>query len=177
MSSSRVPNRRECNRRAALMRRAGAAAVLGTVGLVTQYLGSVALVVRDYDEAIAYYRGVLGFELREDTDLGGGKRWVVVAPVGSTETSVLLARAVTTHQESRIGDQAGGRVFLLLRTDDFARDHADYVARGVRFVEEPRHEAYGSVAVTCRSMVARCTTSSSSRWSTCRARSRWGPSP
>jgi catechol 2,3-dioxygenase-like lactoylglutathione lyase family enzyme len=114
---------------------------------MTQHLGSVALVVRDYDEAITYYCEVLGFDLREDTDLGDGKRWVVIAPPGSTETTLLLARAATHEQQDRIGDQAGGRVFLLLRTDDFGRDHAAYLARGVRFVEEPRHEAYGSVAV------------------------------
>jgi catechol 2,3-dioxygenase-like lactoylglutathione lyase family enzyme len=107
----------------------------------------LALVVRDYDEAIAYYRGVLGFDLVEDTDLGDGKRWVVVTPPGATETSILLARAVTPEQEDRIGDQTGGRVFLVLRTDDFERDHHALGARGVRFTEEPRHESYGSVAV------------------------------
>jgi len=114
---------------------------------MTQHLGSVALVVRDYDEAIRYYRDVLGFDLRQDTDLGGGKRWVVVAPPGATETTLVLARAATPHQRDRIGDQTGGRVLLLLQTDDFERDHADFLSRGVRFVEEPRHESYGRVAV------------------------------
>jgi catechol 2,3-dioxygenase-like lactoylglutathione lyase family enzyme len=119
----------------------------GTVWPMTQHIGSVALVVRDYDEAIAFYRDVLGFELQEDTDLGDGKRWVVVTPPGAIETSLLLARATTAEQQARIGDQTGGRVFLLLRTNDFDRDHAEYLARGVRFVEEPRHELYGTVAV------------------------------
>jgi catechol 2,3-dioxygenase-like lactoylglutathione lyase family enzyme len=117
------------------------------VATVTQHLGSVALVVRDYDEAIGYYCDVLGFQLREDTDQGDGKRWVVVTPPGATETSIVLARAAAPEQIERIGDQTGGRVFLLLKTDDFARDHAAYLDRGVRFIEQPRHESYGSVAV------------------------------
>nr|WP_298682449.1 VOC family protein [uncultured Dongia sp.] len=113
------------------------------------HLGAVTLLVRDYDEAIAYFTSVLGFTLVDDTDQGEGKRWVVVAPPGPLAASahVLLARAVTPEQKARIGDQAGGRVFLFLQTDDFARDHAAMLARGVRFLEEPRHEAYGSVAV------------------------------
>jgi len=114
---------------------------------MAQHIASLALLVDDYDEAIAYYCGVLGFELIEDTDLGGEKRWVLVAPPGSTETRLLLARAADDTQSARVGDQTGGRVFLLLVTDDFGRDHGAYVERGVRFVEEPRHEAYGSVAV------------------------------
>jgi catechol 2,3-dioxygenase-like lactoylglutathione lyase family enzyme len=105
------------------------------------------LVVRDYDEAIAYYTTALGFELLEDTPVGGGKRWVVVAPPGGRGASLLLARAATPEQAARVGDQTGGRVFLFLRTDDFARDYRDFQARGVRFTEEPRHEAYGTVAV------------------------------
>ena len=110
-------------------------------------LAGVSLLVRDYDEAIAFFTGSLGFTVREDTPLGPGKRWVVVAPPGEGGASLLLARAATRAQEERVGDQTGGRVFLFLRTDDFARDHQAYVARGVRFVEEPRDEAYGRVAV------------------------------
>ena len=110
-------------------------------------LAQVALVVRDYDEAIAFFTGALGFALLEDTPVGAaGKRWVVVAPSGDGAT-LLLARAATPAQEARIGDQAGGRVFLFLRTDDFARDHRAFLARGVRFVEEPREEPWGRVAV------------------------------
>ena len=109
-------------------------------------LGAVSLLVRDYDEAIAFYVGTLGFDLSEDTDMGGGKRWVTVTPKGG-ETSLLLARATTPEQTARIGDQAGGRVWLFLETDDFARDHAAWTAAGVRFREAPRREAYGMVAV------------------------------
>ena len=109
-------------------------------------LGAVSLLVRDYDEAIAFYVGTLGFDLSEDTDMGGGKRWVTVTPKGG-ETSLLLARATTPEQTARIGDQAGGRVWLFLETDDFARDHAAWTAGGVRFREAPRREAYGMVAV------------------------------
>lgn len=112
----------------------------------TPTLGRVALLVREYDQAIAYFTGVLGFDLIEDTDLGGGKRWVVVGP-RSGGAALLLARAVTPEQLARVGDQAGGRVFLFLHTDDFARDYGRLRARGVRFVEEPRHERYGTVAV------------------------------
>lgn len=109
-------------------------------------LGAVSLLVRDYDEAIAFYVGKLGFDLSEDTDMGGGKRWVTVTPkVG--DTALLLARATTPEQAARIGDQAGGRVWLFLETDDFARDHAAWTAAGVRFREAPRHEPYGVVAV------------------------------
>ena len=108
-------------------------------------LSLTALLVRDYDEALAFYVGKLGFELVEDTDQGGGKRWVVVRPKGS-DAGLLLARA-TGAQAARIGDQAGGRVFLFLETDDFARDHAAFTAAGVRFLEAPRREPYGRVAV------------------------------
>ncbi len=108
---------------------------------------SVALLVRDYDEAIAFFTGRLGFALVEDTALGGGKRWVRVAPPGGGGTALLLARAATAEQERRVGDQAGGRVFLFLHTDDFWRDYRAMTARGVRFTEEPRREAYGTVAV------------------------------
>ena len=109
-------------------------------------LGAVSLLVRDYDEAIAFYVGKLGFDLSEDTDMGGGKRWVTVTPKGG-ETSLLLARATTPEQAARIGDQSGGRVWLFLETDDFARDHAAWTAAGVRFREAPRREPYGVVAV------------------------------
>jgi catechol 2,3-dioxygenase-like lactoylglutathione lyase family enzyme len=112
---------------------------------MTQRLAMTALVVDDYDRAIAWYVDVMGFALCEDTPLGGGKRWVVVAPRGGG--ALLLARAADDRQRGAIGDQSGGRVFLFLETDDFARDHAAYVARGVRFVEMPRREAYGTVAV------------------------------
>ncbi|MCT2584054.1 VOC family protein [Actinophytocola gossypii] len=111
------------------------------------HLGLVTLVVRDYDEAIEFYTRAVGFELREDTPLGDGKRWVVVAPPGARETGVLLARAVGAAQEARVGDQTGGRVGLFLHTDDFARDHARMLANGVRFDEQPRREPYGTVAV------------------------------
>ena len=107
----------------------------------------VALVVRDYDEALAWYVDVLGFERLCDEDRGGGRRWVLVAPPGGHGTALLLARATTPAQAARVGDQTGGRVFLFLHTDDFARDHAAMRARGVRFVEAPRQEAYGTVAV------------------------------
>ena len=114
---------------------------------MTQKIGSLALVVRDYDEAIAFYTQELGFTLLEDTDLGAGKRWVRVAPPGSTETSLLLAKAVSPEQESRIGNQAGGRVFLFLHTDDFWRDYNTMQAAGVQFLEQPREETYGTVVV------------------------------
>ncbi len=109
-------------------------------------IAAVALVVRDYDEALAFYVAALDFEVVEDTPLGDGKRWVVVRPRGGG-AALLLARAVTPEQAARVGDQAGGRVFLFLRTDDFERDHRRMVARGVRFVEAPRAETYGTVAV------------------------------
>jgi catechol 2,3-dioxygenase-like lactoylglutathione lyase family enzyme len=112
-----------------------------------QKIGSMALVVRDYDEAIAFYTQKLRFDLLEDTDLGDGKRWVRVAPPGSTETGLLLAQAASPEQASRIGNQTGGRVFLFLHTDDFWRDYNAMKSNGVRFLEEPRLEAYGTVAV------------------------------
>lgn len=112
-----------------------------------QTLTMLALLVPDYDEARDYYTGTLGFDLIEDSDHGNGKRWVVVAPPGGSGARLLLARASTSAQSARIGDQTGGRVFLFLETDDFARDHAAYLAKGVAFREAPRHEAYGTVAV------------------------------
>ena len=114
---------------------------------MSQHIGYVSLIVRDYDEAIAYFTGQLGFGLVEDTDLGNGKRWVLIAPSGSLETRILLAKAVTEDQARHIGDQAGGRVFLFLHTDDFWRDFHAYKSRGVIFVREPRVESYGTVAV------------------------------
>ena len=114
---------------------------------MTQAIATVALVVRDYDEAIAFYRDKLGFELVADTPLGPGKRWVVVAPKGGRGARLLLAEASGEAQEARVGDQTGGRVGFFLETDDVARDHAAYVARGVKILEEPRYESYGTVAV------------------------------
>jgi catechol 2,3-dioxygenase-like lactoylglutathione lyase family enzyme len=115
---------------------------------MTQHLANIALVVADYDEAIAWYTQVLGFTLLQDIDMGDGKRWVRVAPPGSNGgTALLLAQANPAAQRTRIGDQVGGRVGLFLHTDDFARDHAAMSERGVRFAEEPRHEPYGTVAV------------------------------
>ena len=112
-----------------------------------QHLSAVAVVVPDYDEAIAFYVGKLGFELIEDTRLSDSKRWVLVAPPGSRETRLLLAKADGPEQKTRIGNQAGGRVFLFLHTDDFQRDYAAMRDKGVRFLEPPRHESYGTVAV------------------------------
>ena len=111
-----------------------------------QEITAVALVVRDYDEAFAFFTGCLRFTVVEDTPLEVGKRWVVVRPPGSG-TALLLARAATPEQVARVGDQTGGRVFLFLRTDDFWRDYQDMQSRGVRFAEGPREEAYGTVAV------------------------------
>ena len=112
-----------------------------------QHIGAMALVVRDYDEAIAFYVGKLGFGLAEDADLGGGKRWVRVTPPGATEVSLLLAKAAAPEQTARIGDQTGGRVFLFLHTDDFARDYDRMVENGITFVRPPKQEPYGTVAV------------------------------
>ena len=114
---------------------------------MTSRIAAVTLVVPDYDDAIAHYCDGLGFDLVEDTDFGGGKRWVLIAPPGSTGTRLLLGRASTSEQTARIGDQTGGRVFLILYTDDFARDHARFTAAGVVFTEAPRHEPYGTVSV------------------------------
>ncbi len=114
---------------------------------MTQSLAAIALLVSDYDQAIAYYTTVMGFELLEDTPREPGKRWVRVAPPGSTGTCLLLARASTDAQRARIGDQTGGRVGLFLHTDDFTRDYRALSARGVHFREAPRHEPYGTVAV------------------------------
>jgi catechol 2,3-dioxygenase-like lactoylglutathione lyase family enzyme len=111
------------------------------------HLAAVSLIVRDYDEAIAWYTGKLGFTLVEDTALPDDKRWVVIAPPGSAETRLVLARAVKPGEIAAVGQQGAGRVWLFLQTDDFARDHRDFTARGVRFSEAPRQEGYGTVAV------------------------------
>ena len=115
--------------------------------MTTRKIGAISLVVRDYDEAIAWYVRCLNFIVLADTDLGGGKRWVLVAPKNSDGCQLLLAKAVGDEQESRIGNQTGGRVFLFLQTDDFWRDYRNYQARGVDFTEEPREETYGTVVV------------------------------
>lgn len=113
---------------------------------MTQSIATIALVVADYDDAIAFYCGKLGFALLADTDMGGGKRWVAVAPARGG-AKLLLAKADGVEQAAHVGNQTGGRVGFFLETDDFARDHAAYVERGVKFHEAPRHEVYGSVAV------------------------------
>lgn len=113
---------------------------------MSQAIGYIALVVRDHDEAITFYTEKLGFTLVEDKPIEN-KRWVLVAPRGQNSPSLLLARATTPEQESRIGNQTGGRVFLFLHTDDFQRDYRDFTARGVRFVRPPKEESYGTVAV------------------------------
>jgi catechol 2,3-dioxygenase-like lactoylglutathione lyase family enzyme len=109
-------------------------------------LSAVALLVPDYDEGLAFLVDRLGFAVIEDTDLGGGKRWLRVGHPGA-QTDILLARAVGPDQQAAIGRQGGGRVWLFLETDDVARDHAAYVAAGVAFESPPRREAYGTVAV------------------------------
>lgn len=108
----------------------------------------VALVVKDYDEAIQFYTQTLNFTLIEDSyQPEQDKRWVVIAPPGSTGTQLLLAKASTPEQEAAVGNQTGGRVFLFLRTDDFWRDFNAMTAKGVKFIREPKEEAYGTVAV------------------------------
>ena len=114
---------------------------------MSQHLASIALLVRDYDEAIDYFTCRLGFRLLEDTPLSPDKRWVRVGPPGARETSVLLARASTPEQLGAVGRQGGGRVMFFLHTDDFERDFAAYTEAGVRFVEAPREESYGRVVV------------------------------
>lgn len=113
---------------------------------MTARIAAVALVVPDYDSAITFYVDAIGFELRSDADMGGGKRWVTVAPPGA-ETAILLAKAADPRQVAAIGNQTGGRVGFFLHTDDFDRDHARMRAAGVVFEEDPRDEAYGRVAV------------------------------
>jgi catechol 2,3-dioxygenase-like lactoylglutathione lyase family enzyme len=116
------------------------------LGGIMQRIATITIVVRSYDEAIGFYCDRLGFQLVSDTDLGDGKRWVVVAP-STSGAMLLLAEAASPEQEAAIGRQAGGRVGFFLETDDFARDHAAFRAAGVRFLEAPRHESYGTVAV------------------------------
>ncbi len=114
---------------------------------MTQSIATISLVVEDYDEAVEFYCGRLGFVLLEDTALGGGKRWVLVGPPGGRGAALLLARAEGSAQHAAIGNQTGGRVMLFLETGDFAGDYARMIENGVTFLEAPRHEAYGSVAV------------------------------
>lgn len=109
-------------------------------------LAAITFLVRDYDEAIAWFTAALGFDLVDDVELGGGKRWVLVAPAGQTPC-LLLARADGDSQAARVGDQTGGRVAFFLHTDDFSRDHERMSAAGVVFLETPRQEPYGTVAV------------------------------
>jgi catechol 2,3-dioxygenase-like lactoylglutathione lyase family enzyme len=114
---------------------------------MAQRIALLAVTVRDYDEALAFYVERLGFEKMEDTDMGGGKRWVRVRPPGSSGPDILLARAVGEEQLASVGRQTGGRVFLFLETDDFWRDFRAFEARGVRFVRPPKEETWGTVAV------------------------------
>ena len=113
---------------------------------MAQRIVSLALVVKDYDEAIAFYTDSVGFKLIEDTPMEPGKRWVVVKPSGS-EVALLLAKAKNEHQESRIGDQTGGRVFLFIETDNFDQDYQRMLKAGIDFTERPRDEPYGKVVV------------------------------
>lgn len=116
--------------------------------MLKQSIGLTALLVRDYDEALKFYIEILGFKLVEDTFIAAqDKRWVVIAPAGSSESALLLARAANPEQAQRIGNQTGGRVFLFLHTDDFWRDYTAYKAKGVEFVRDPKQESYGMVAV------------------------------
>ncbi|ERM60928.1 MULTISPECIES: VOC family protein [Vibrio] len=115
--------------------------------LIQQQIGNIALVVENYDDAIEFYTKKLQFTLVEDTDLGGGKRWVQVSPPNSNGTNLLIAQASNEEQKKAIGNQTGGRVFLFLQTNDFWRDYELMKAKGVVFNEEPREEAYGTVVV------------------------------
>jgi len=120
----------------------------GADSYMKQSLGLVSIVVRDYDEALEYFVGKLGFTLIEDTHVPEqSKRWVVVSPPGASESRILLARASSPEQESRIGAQTGGRVFLFLYTDDFWRDYERFRGKNVEFVRPPKQEPYGTVAV------------------------------
>jgi catechol 2,3-dioxygenase-like lactoylglutathione lyase family enzyme len=112
-----------------------------------QHIAHIALVVRDYDEAIQFYTGKLQFTLVEDTVLSDSKRWVLIAPKGSNECCLLLAKAANAEQQARVGNQAGGRVFLFLYTDNFRADYEMMVKEGVEFIREPKVETYGTVAV------------------------------
>jgi len=121
--------------------------MLNTFEPMHQEVSLISLVVSDYDEAIAFYTGKLHFNLKEDTRLSDEKRWVVVTPPGSSGCGILLAKAANEEQNAHIGNQTGGRVFLFLRTDDFARDHQNLLNNGVTIVREPKIEPYGQVAV------------------------------
>lgn len=110
-------------------------------------IATVSLLVADYDDAITFYCDTLGFGLVADTEMGGGKRWVVVAPPGRAGAQLLLAKADGESQAAAIGNQGGGRVMFFLNTTSFAKDHAAMLERGVKFLEQPRHEPYGTVAV------------------------------
>jgi len=112
-----------------------------------QHIAHIALVVDDYDEAIAFYTGKLNFELIEDTVLSETKRWVLIAPKGSSECKLLLAKAASEEQRTRVGNQTGGRVFLFLHTDNFERDYNEMKTKGIEFVRPPLKESYGTVAV------------------------------
>ena len=112
-----------------------------------QKIAHIALVVNDYDEAIQFYTKKLNFKLVEDTKLSEEKRWVVIAPPGARESSLVLAKADTEKQSLSIGNQTGGRVFLFLFTDDFQRDYTAMLEKGVKFVRKPQKEPYGTVAV------------------------------
>ncbi|MBL7709539.1 MAG: VOC family protein [Chitinophagaceae bacterium] len=112
-----------------------------------QHIAHIALVVADYDEAIRFYTEKLGFRLEEDTLLSDTKRWVIISPPGSDGCQLLLAKAATEEQQSRVGNQTGGRVFLFLYTDDFWRDYNDMVSKGISFLREPVTASYGTVAV------------------------------
>ena len=114
---------------------------------MTQFISAVTVLVPDYDQGLAFYVDTLGFVLVADTALPDGKRWVLVSPEGEQGTNLLLAKADTPEQISATGNQTGGRVMLFLTTDDFAADHERYLKAGVNFLELPRHEAYGTVAV------------------------------
>ena len=117
------------------------------MGDMSLSIATVSLLVADYDDAITFYCDKVGFDLVADTDLGGGKRWVVVAPPGRSGAQMLLAKADGEAQRAAIGNQGGGRVMFFLNTSNFTRDHAAMIERGIKFLEKPRHEPYGSVAV------------------------------
>ena len=119
----------------------------GMLRPIKQRIAHIALVVRDYDEAIAFYTKKLDFRLVEDTRISDDKRWVVVAPPGAQECTLLLAKAANEKQSESIGNQTGGRVFLFLFTDDFQRDYEKMSARNIKFVRPPQEEDYGTVAV------------------------------
>ena len=112
-----------------------------------RHIGTISLLVRDYDEALSFYVDKLGFHLLEDTDMANGKRWVRVTPHDPADTCILLAKASSPEQLARVGDQTGGRVFLFLHTDNFQRDYEAMKSKGVRFLEAPRYESYGTVVV------------------------------